>query len=112
MGYMDSVRDLSIKATITKTDGTQVQLTQEEIQSYSINSSVGSGGLALGTTESASFTMSISNVGKLHTTDEFDNAEVHVWSGLKTVKMLSNGRISAYGMYTPLPSLNSLFSWS
>lgn len=83
MGYMDSIRDLAIKATITKTDGTQVNLTQADIQSYTISSSVGSGGLALGTTESASFTMSINNVGKLHTTDEFDNAEVHVWSGLK-----------------------------
>lgn len=89
MGYMDSVRNLALKATITKNDGTQIQLTHEDIQSYTISSSVGSGGLALGTTESASFTMSINNVGKLHTTDEFDNAEVHVWSGIKN----NNGTI-------------------
>lgn len=89
MGYMDSVRNLALKATITKNDGTQIQLTHEDIQSYTISSSVGSGGLALGTTESASFTMSIDNVGKLHTTDEFDNAEVHVWSGIKN----NNGTI-------------------
>ena len=82
--YNRQVRTLGIRGVITLTSGAQVNLTAEDVLYYSISESCGEDGLPLGTAEAASFELTISNVGKGYTPDQFDNAEVHMQIGIET----------------------------
>lgn len=82
--YNKATRDLSIKGTITFNNGEQVHLTDSEILHYSIDQQLGNEGLPLGSAEAASFNLEISNVGRRFTPEQFDNAEVHMFVGIKT----------------------------
>ena len=81
--YNRNVRDLSIKGTITMNTGEQINLTTDDIVNYSFDSQIGSEGLPLGSAEAASFSLEISNVGRKYTPAQFDNAEVHMFVGIK-----------------------------
>lgn len=82
--YNKNIRDLSIKGTVTLNTGAQVHLTADDIITYSFDSQIGSEGLPLGSAESANFSLEISNVGRKYTPAQFDNAEVHMFIGIKT----------------------------
>lgn len=82
--YNKNIRDLSIKGTITLNTGAQIYLTADDIITYSFDSQIGSEGLPLGSAESANFSLEISNVGRKYTPAQFDNAEVHMFVGIKT----------------------------
>lgn len=82
--YNKQTRTLSLRGVITRSDGTQISLTTDDILSYSISESSGSEGLPLGSAEASSFSLTISNVGKGYTPQQFDNAEVHMEVGLKS----------------------------
>ena len=81
--YNKATRDLSIKGTITFSDKTQLHVTDSEILNYSFDPQIGSEGLPLGATEAASYRLELSNVGKVYTPEKFDNAEVHMFVGIK-----------------------------
>lgn len=81
--YNKATRDLSIKGQITFNDGTFVWVDSSEILSYSFDQQIGSEGLPLGSVEAASYTMELSNVGRKYTPEQFDNAEVHMFAGIK-----------------------------
>ena len=95
--YNKQTRTLSLRGVITRSDGTQISLTTDDILAYTISESSGSEGLPLGSTEAASFSLTISNVGKGYTPNQFDNAEVHMEVGIKN----ANGTIdySAFGVW-------------
>lgn len=95
--YNKQTRTLSLRGAITRSDGTQISLTTDDILAYTISESSGSEGLPLGSTEAASFSLTISNVGKGYTPNQFDNAEVHMEVGIKN----ANGTIdySAFGVW-------------
>lgn len=82
--YNKNIRDLSIKGTVTLNTGAQIHLTADDIITYSFDSQIGSEGLPLGSAESANFSLEISNVGRKYTPAQFDNAEVHMFVGIKT----------------------------
>ena len=81
--YNKNIRDLSIKGTITLNTGEQIHLTTDDIISYSFDSQIGSEGLPLGSVEASTFALDISNVGRKYTPAQFDNAEVHMFVGIK-----------------------------
>lgn len=81
--YNKATRDLAIKGTITFNDGTQENIFGNDILNYSYSAQIGSEGLPLGSTEAASFSLEISNVGRKYTPEKFDNAEVHMFIGIK-----------------------------
>lgn len=81
--YNEATRDLSIKGTITFNDGTQLHITDSDILNYSFDPQIGSEGLPLGATEAASYRLELSNIGKVYTPEKFDNAEVHMFVGIK-----------------------------
>ena len=85
MTYNQRVRTLSIRGVITLADAnaTQITLTADDVLSYTISESCGSDGLPLGSAESASYSLTINNVGKGYTPEQFDNAEVHMEIGLR-----------------------------
>lgn len=85
MTYNQRVRTLSIRGVITlaDTNATQIILTADDVLSYTISESCGSEGLPLGSAESASYSLTINNVGKGYTPEQFDNAEVHMEIGLR-----------------------------
>lgn len=85
MTYNQRVRTLSIRGVITlaDTNATQIKLTADDVLSYTISESCGSEGLPLGSAESASYSLTINNVGKGYTPEQFDNAEVHMEIGLR-----------------------------
>lgn len=85
MTYNQRVRTLSIRGVITlaDTNATQISLTSDDVLSYTISESCGSEGLPLGSAESASYSLTINNVGKGYTPEQFDNAEVHMEIGLR-----------------------------
>lgn len=95
--YNKQTRTLNLRGVITRSDGTQISLTTDDILAYTISESSGSEGLPLGSTEAASFSLTISNVGKGYTPNQFDNAEVHMEVGIKN----ANGTIdySAFGVW-------------
>lgn len=80
--YDKTQRDLSIKGVLTLNTSDQVYLTDEDIVSYSINASVGAEGIPLGTVESASYTLTLKNVGRRFSPEQLDNAEVHMFVGI------------------------------
>lgn len=82
--YNRQVRTLGIRGVITLASGAQINLTEKDVLYYSISESCGEDGLPLGTAEAASFELTISNVGKGYTPDQFDNAEVHMQIGIET----------------------------
>lgn len=84
LAYNKNIRDLSIKGTVTLNTGAQIYLTADDIITYSFDSQIGSEGLPLGSAESANFSLEISNVGRKYTPAQFDNAEVHMFVGIKT----------------------------
>ena len=94
--YNKQVRSLDLKGVITLTSGTQISLTTDDILSYSVNESSGSDGLPFGSAEAASFSLTISNVGKGYTPSQFDNAEVHMEIGIQNG---SNVVYSAFGVW-------------
>ena len=69
MTYNQRVRTLSIRGVITlaDTNATQIILTADDVLSYTISESCGSEGLPLGSAESASYSLTINNVGKGYT---------------------------------------------
>lgn len=85
MTYNQRVRTLSIRGVITlaDTNATQIKLTADDVLSYTISESCGSDGLPLGSAESSSYSLTINNVGKGYTPEQFDNAEVHMEIGLR-----------------------------
>ena len=85
MTYNQRVRTLSIRGVITlaNTNATQIKLTADDVLSYTISESCGSDGFPLGSAESASYSLTINNVGKGYTPEQFDNAEVHMEIGLR-----------------------------
>ena len=94
--YNKQVRSLDLKGVITLTTGTQISLTTSDILSYSITESCGSEGLPLGSAEAASFSLTISNVGKNYTPSQFDNAEVHMEIGIQNGTSIT---YSAFGVW-------------
>ena len=94
--YNKQVRSLDLKGVITLTTGTQISLTTSDILSYSITESCGSEGLPLGSAEAASFSLTISNVGKNYTPSQFDNAEVHMEIGIQSGTSIT---YSAFGVW-------------
>lgn len=81
--YNQTTRDLSIKGQITFADGTIEWVTVDDIISYSFDQQIGSEGLPLGSAEAASFNLEINNVGRKYTPEKFDNAEIHMFCGLR-----------------------------
>lgn len=77
-----TTRNLSIKGVITLTTGEQIYLTAEDIVTYSGNSATGAEGIPLGTTESASFSLSLNNKNQRFEPALLDNAEVHMFLGI------------------------------
>lgn len=67
---------------ITLTTGEQIYLTAEDVVTYSGNSATGAEGLPLGTTESASFSLSLNNKNQRFEPALLDNAEVHMFLGI------------------------------
>ena len=94
--YNKQVRSLDLKGVITLTTGAQISLTTSDILSYSITESCGSEGLPLGSAEAASFSLTISNVGKNYTPSQFDNAEVHMEIGIQNGTSIT---YSAFGVW-------------
>ena len=82
--YTRSTRDLDIKGVITFRDGTQKSLTSADIVDYSISESVGGEGLALGTAESASYSLTLADSDHVFSAKTLDNAEIHVYIGIST----------------------------
>lgn len=80
--YDKTQRDLSIKGFITLNTSEQINLTADDIVTYSINASVGAEGIPLGTVESASYTLTLKNVGRRFSPEQLDNAEVHMLVGI------------------------------
>lgn len=81
-------RDLSIGLMIMRSNGLFVNVPEEDIIHYSCNSSIGSEGLPLGGTESASYSLEINNVDpatghKKYNPAFFDGASVGVVVGIK-----------------------------
>ena len=76
-------RDLSIKGVLTLTNEEQIYLTAADVVSYSGNVATGSEGLPLGTTEAASFSLTLDNKGRRFDPAQLDNAEVHMFVGIK-----------------------------
>lgn len=81
--YNKNIRDLSIKGTITLNTGRQIHLTTDDIVSYSFDSQIGSEGLPLGSAESSTFSLEIVNRNHQYLPSQFDNAEVHMFVGIK-----------------------------
>ena len=81
--YNKATRDLSIKGAITFNDGTQANIIDSEILNYSFDPQIGSEGLPLGSMEATAFSLEIDNVGRKYTPEQFDNAEVHMFIGIK-----------------------------
>lgn len=81
--YNKNIRDLSVKGTITLNTGEQIHVTANDIINYSFNSQIGSEGLPLGSAEAADFSLEISNIERRNTPAQFDNAEVHMFIGIK-----------------------------
>ena len=82
--YTRDTRNLDIKGIITYRNGTQQTITSKDVASYSINESVGSEGLALGTTEASSFSLTLENSNHTYNASDLDNAEVHMFIGIET----------------------------
>lgn len=80
--YNKTTRDLSIKGVLTLNNGTQINLTSDDIVSYSSSGSTGYEGLPLGTVEAVSYNLTLKNVGRRFTPSQLDNAEVHMYIGL------------------------------
>lgn len=81
--YNKATRDLSIKGQISFSDGTTEWITASDIISYGFDQQIGSEGLPLGSAEAASYNLEIDNVGRKYTPERFDNAEIHMFVGLK-----------------------------
>lgn len=75
---------MSIRGQITFNNSTVQQITVDDILSYSFNSSIGSDGLPLGGTEASSFTLELNNVGRRFTPEQFDDAQIHMYIGIKS----------------------------
>lgn len=80
--YDKTSRNLSMKGFITMTTGEQVQISNSDIISYTINGSIGAEGLPLGTTESASYSLVLNNTGRRFQPGQLDNAEIHMLIGI------------------------------
>ena len=81
--YNRTERDLSLKGQITFKDGNSMPVEIGDIFNYSVNSQIGSDGLPLGGTESASFSLELDNTGRKYTPETFDSAEVHMFVGIR-----------------------------
>lgn len=81
--YNKATRDLSIKGQVTFANGEIEWITSKDIINYSFDQQIGSEGLPLGSAEAASFSLELSNVGRRYTPEKFDNAEIHMFVGIK-----------------------------
>ena len=82
--YNKAQRDMTLRGTITMTDGAQISLSDADIVRYNISPSIGSAGLPIGSTSATAFTLELDKVGKNYKPQQFDNAEVHMQIGLMT----------------------------
>lgn len=81
--YNAQTRRLDLKGTITFSDLTTKNITCGDILSYSISEQAGSEGLPLGTTEAATYNLSLSNVGRIYTPSMLDNAKIAMQIGIE-----------------------------
>lgn len=96
--YNNAVRNLAIKGVITlasndPSDVTQINITSDDVISYTGNSTIGAEGLPLGAAEAASYSLVIDNLHrdengeptgkKKYAPEIFDNAEVHMFVGIE-----------------------------
>jgi len=81
--YNRATRDLALRCAVTFSDGTTLNLADSDVIRYNTSAQIGMEGLPLGMTGAASFTMEIDNVGRKYVPQRFDDAEVHVWIGLR-----------------------------
>lgn len=80
--YNKTTRDLSIKGVLALNNGSQINLTSEDIVSYTSTGSTGYEGLPLGTVEAVSYNLTLKNVGRRFTPSQLDNAKVYMYIGL------------------------------
>lgn len=83
MTFNKASRDLDIRGRIDLTDGSAIELTSDNVFSYSINENNASSGFPLGSTSAGNYSLTINNVGKHLDGTLFDGAKVTVEVGLK-----------------------------
>lgn len=81
--YDRQTRTLHLKGVIAFADNTTKNIDTDDILSYSIQAQTGSEGLPLGTTEAASYNLSLKNVGRIYTPSMLDNAKISMQIGIE-----------------------------
>lgn len=82
MAYTSQTRTFDIRANIQLISGETINLTKDQIISYSLNQDMGYEGLPLGSVSAASFRLEVENIGRKYANTELERAKVTVEIGL------------------------------